>query len=185
MALIDLNKIFGEITGMLGDLVFRHRPDGKLIVSSKPQYKGKRRHKGTPAQRAHRQRVSDIAPYASHLAKTHPIYAELAAEDKARGKWMSPYNFALADCLVSPVIHRIERAEGCIWVQATDNIGVVLVRVTVRDENGKILESDDAIRAEGDWWEFRTQAEGMTIVAQAWDIPRNMGKLVLEQGQPV
>jgi hypothetical protein len=60
-----------------------------------------------------------------------------------------------------------------------------MVRVTVRDENGKILESDDAIRAEGDWWGFRTRAEGTTIVAQAWDIPQNMGKLVLEQRQPV
>ncbi len=184
MALLDLNKIFGEITGMLGDLVFRRRPDGKLIVSGKPRYKGKRRHKGTPAQRAHRQHVKEVAPFASHLAKTHPIYAELAAEDKARGKWMSPYNFALADCLVPPVIHRIERREGCIRVQATDNIGVVRVRVTVRDENGKILEMEDAARAEGDWWEFPSQAEGKTIVAHAWDLPDNVVKLVLELGQP-
>jgi len=177
MALIDLNKLFNGLRGKLGNLVFRQRPDGKLIVSGKPQYKGKRRHKGTPAQRAHRQRVSDIAPFASHLAKTHPIYAELAAEDKARGKWMSPYNFALADCLVPPVIHCIERREGCIRVQATDNVGVVLVRVAVQDENGKILESGDAIRAEGDWWEFATQGEGKQILANAFDLPGNCTRL--------
>jgi hypothetical protein len=179
MALIDLNKIFGEIRGKLGNLVFRRRPDGKLIVSSKPQYKGRRRHKGTPAQRAHRQRVSDIAPFASHLAKIHPIYAGLAAEDKARGKWMSPYNFALADCLVSPVIHRIERREGLIRVQATDNVGVTLVRVIVMDENRKTLESGDAVRAEGDWWEYTTPVEGKQILAKAFDLPGNCTKLEL------
>jgi hypothetical protein len=184
MAFIDLNKLFEDLRGTIGDLVFRRRPDGKVIVSGKPRYKGKRRHKGTPAQRAHRQHVKEVAPFASYLAKTHPIYAELAAEDKARGKWMSPYNFALADCLVPPVIHRIERREGCIRVQVTDNIGVVRVRVTVRDENGKILEMEDAARAEGDWWEFPTQTEGTTIVAHAWDLPDNVVKLVLEQGQP-
>jgi hypothetical protein len=184
MAKINLNKLFDELRGKIGNLVFRRRPDGTLIVSSIPYYKGKRRHKGTPAQRAHRERVKEIAPFASHLARTHPIYAELAAEDKARGKWMSPYNFALADCLVPPVIHRIERAEGCIRVQATDNIGVVRVRVTVRDENGRILEIGDAARAEGDWWEYHAQVEGKTIVAHAWDLPDNVVKLVLEQGQP-
>lgn len=177
MALLDLNKIFGGITGMLGGLVFRRRPDGKVIVSGKPRYKGKRRHKGTPAQRAHRQRVSDIAPFASHLAKTHPIYAELAAQDKARGKWMSPYNFALADCLVPPVIHRIERREGCIRVQATDNVGVVLVRVVVKDENGKTLESDDAIQAEGDWWEYAAQVDGKRVLAKVFDLPGNCTRL--------
>lgn len=179
MALVDLNKIIGKISGKLGDLVFRTRPDGKQIISSKPRYKGKRRHKGTPAQRVHRQRVSDIAPYASHLAKIHPIYAGLAAEDKARGKWMSPYNFALADCLVSPIIHRIERQEGLIRVQATDNIGVTLVRVIVKDENGKSLESGDAIRAEGDWWEYAPREEGRRILAKAFDLPGNCTKLEL------
>jgi hypothetical protein len=182
MAFINLNKIFGGLRGAIGDLVLRLRPDGKLIVTSKPRYKGKRRHKGTPAQRAHRQHVKEVAPFASHLAKTHPIYAELAAGDKARGKSMSPYNFALADCLVPPVIHCIERREGCIRVQASDNIGVVTVSVKVKDENGKILEWGDAVRAEGDRWEFHTQAEGKTVVAHAWDLPDNVVKLERELG---
>jgi hypothetical protein len=95
---------------------------------------------------------------------------------------MSPYNFALAGCLLPPVIHCIERREDRTRVQATDNIGVALVRVTGRDENGKVLESGDAAHAEGDWWEFPSQAEGTTIMAQAWDIPGNVGKLELQQG---
>jgi hypothetical protein len=179
MALINLNKLFDEIRGKIGNLVFRRRPDGKLIVSSKPHYKGRRRHKGTPAQRAHRQHVSEVAPYASHLAKVHPIYAELAAGEVARGKWMSPYNFALADCLVPPVIQRIERCESLIRVQATDNIGVTKVQVVVLDEAGKPLEIGDAIRAEGDWWEYATHVQGKQVVAKAFDLPENCTKLEL------
>jgi hypothetical protein len=49
MALIDLNKLFNGLRGKLGNLVFRQRPDGKLIVSGRPQYKGKRRHKVHPS----------------------------------------------------------------------------------------------------------------------------------------
>jgi hypothetical protein len=94
-----------------------------------------------------------------------------------RAKWMSPYNFALADCLKPPVIHCIERREGCIRVQATDNVGVVLVRMAVKDENGKTLEIGDAIRAEGDWWEFASQVEGKQILAKAFDLPGNCTQL--------
>jgi hypothetical protein len=71
--------------------------------------------------------VKQVAPFASRLAKIHPIYAELAAGEVGRAKWMSPYNFALADCLVPPVIHCIERVGVLIRVQATDNIGVTKV----------------------------------------------------------
>jgi|WetSurMetagenome_2_1015567.scaffolds.fasta_scaffold485422_2 hypothetical protein len=49
MAKIDLNKLFDELRDRSGNLVFRRRPDGTLIVSGKPQYKGKRRHRGAPA----------------------------------------------------------------------------------------------------------------------------------------
>jgi hypothetical protein len=177
MALINLNQLFSEIRGKIGNMVFRHRPDGKLIVSGKPHYKGKRYHKGTPAQRAHRDRVRRVAPYASHLAKTQPIYAELAAGEVGRSKWMSPYNFALADCLVSPLIHRIERREGCIRVEASDNVMVTRVWVFVLDESGKSLDNGDAIRAEGDWWEYATQAQGTHILVKAFDLPGNCNQL--------
>lgn len=179
MALLNLNKLFDDIRGKLGNLVIRRRPDGKLILSSKPHYKGKRRHKGTPAQKAYRKRVRDTAPYASHLAKIHPIYAELAAGEAGRAKWLSPYNFALADCLKPPVIHCIERREGCIRVQATDNIGVTQVCVLVLDQAGKTLENGDAIRAEGDWWEYTPRTGGTRIAAKAFDLPGNCTRLEL------
>jgi hypothetical protein len=179
MAKIRLNKILEAIRGHIGRIVFRVRPDGTVIISGVPRYKGRPGHKGTPAQRAHRNHVKQIGPYAKHLARIHPIYAELAAGDVARGKWMSPYNFAFADCMKPPVVHHIERREGCIRVQATDNIGVTRVRVAVLDEAGKTLEIGDAIRAEGDWWEYVPHAEGKRILAKAFDLPGNCTRLEL------
>ena len=72
-----------------------------------------------------------------------------------------------------PVIHSIERWDGCIRVQATDNIGVTRVRVSVLDEAGRPLVTGAATRADGDWWEFATQVEGKRILAMAFDLPGN------------
>jgi hypothetical protein len=127
--------------------------------------------------KAHWKHVSQVAPYASALAKVHPIYAELAAQPQAKGKWLSPYNFAFADCMKPPVVHCIERREGCIQVQASDNIGVTRVWVFVLDESGRSLETGDAVRVEGDWWEFPTRAEGKRILAKAFDLPGNCTEL--------
>ena len=39
------------------------------------------------------------------------------------------------------MIHRIEQRRGHIRVEATDNIQVTRVRVTILDEDGKVLEN--------------------------------------------
>ena len=176
MAKIKLNRVLQAIRGSIGRIVFRIRPDGTVILSGAPTYK---KNRGTARQKAHWQRVSDATQDAKILARTHPLYAQLAAEPEARAKWLSAYNFAFADCMKPPVIHCIERREGCIRVQATDNIGVTLVRVIVMDENGRTLESGDAIRAEGDWWEYAPQVEGKRILAKAFDLPENCTMLEL------
>ena len=169
-------KILEILRGKVAGLVVRRRPDGTFIFSEPPSFS---KDSWSQAQKDHRKRVSQVGPYASHLAKVHPIYAELAAEDKARGKWMSPYNFAFADCMKPPVVQRIERREGCIRVQATDNIGVTRVWVFVLDESGQSLENGDAVRADGDWWEYATHAEGKQILVRAFDLPGNCTMLTI------
>ncbi len=164
------------LRGKVAGLVVRRRPDGTFIFSQPATF---REDSWSPAQEAHRKHVSNVGPYASHLAKVHPIYAELAAEDVARGKWMSAYNFAFADCMKPPVIHRIEQREGCIRVEASDNVGVTRVQVFVLREDGQALEYGDATRAEGDWWEYASRAEtfGRQILAKAFDLPGNCTQL--------
>jgi hypothetical protein len=170
MAKAKFSKFLEMLRGKAGGFVIRRRPDGTFIFSGAPTYK---KNRGTPRQKAHWQHVSDAAHDAKDLAKIHPIYGQLAAEDKARGKWMSAYNFAFADCMKAPVIHRIERREGCIRVQASDNIGVTRVQVFVLGESGRFLEHGDATRTGGDWWEYASHAQGRQILAKAFDLPGN------------
>ena len=89
------------------------------------------------------------------------------------------YNFALSDWFDPPVIDCIERREGRILVEASDNLMVTKVRVTVLDQDGGVLEEGEAVRSEGDWWEFASQVEGKTIIAEAWDLPGHVTKFVV------
>jgi hypothetical protein len=65
-------------------------------------------------------------------------------------------------------------------VEASDDVLVTRVQITVLDDEGRALEAGEAVRKEGDWWEFASRAKGKTIVAEAWDLPGNLTKLVLE-----
>ena len=78
------------------------------------------------------------------------------------------------------MINRIERRNGQIRVEATDNIRVARVRVTVRDEQGKVLDRGEATRGRGNWWKYTPQTDGKSILAEAWDLPENVTCLVLE-----
>jgi hypothetical protein len=166
-----MNQLIEAFHGKLGDLVFRQMPDGSVVVSRVPRYD---KRKATPKQKAHRQRFRESASYGRWAAKYHTIYAELA-----EGTEKSAYNFAVSDWFNPPVIHRIERREGRILVEACDNIKVTKVRVTVLDDEGQVLEKGEAVRGAGDWWEFACQSEGKRIMAEAWDLPGHLTQLVV------
>jgi hypothetical protein len=89
------------------------------------------------------------------------------------------YSLALGDYLKPPVIHRIERGEGCIRVEASDNILVTKVQITMLGQDGGVLEKGEALRSEGNWWEFTSHIEGITVIAEAWDLPGNVTKSTL------
>jgi hypothetical protein len=54
-----------------------------------------------------------------------------------------------------------------------------MIQVVLLDEAGRPLETGDAVRAEGDWWEYAPRAEAFSkrILAQAFDLPGNCTKL--------
>jgi hypothetical protein len=172
MAKITFNQLLDAIRGGIGNLVMRQRPDGTIILSGAPQVN---KRKASPKQRAHREKVKRAAHYAKWADEIYPVYAELAKDGS--GKWLSRYNMAFKDFMEAPVIHCIERADGCIRVRASDNVGVTRLRVTVLDEAGAVLDRGEGTRCEGDWWQFITPARGTMIRAEAWDMPENVAKL--------
>ena len=172
MAKIKKNDlILSGLSGTLGNLVFSQMPDGSTRVSAAPSYRGRKR---TPGERANQNRFKYRSAWAKAASRDYPIYAELARDMPM----INAYNLALSDCAHPPVIHCVERKEGVIRVQASDNIFVEGVHVWIRDENGNALEQGEATRVDTEWWEYPSTREG-TIEVEARDLPCNKTKATL------
>jgi len=166
------NPIFSGLSGMLGGLVvFSQMPNGKTRVSVRPASRGKKR---APGERENQNRFKFRTAWAKAASKDYPIYAELAKDMPA----INAYNLALSDISHPPVIHCVERKDGMIRVQASDNIFVASVHVWIRDEHGIELEHGDATRVGEGWWEFAYTKEG-AVEVEARDLPWNKTKAIL------
>ena len=167
MAKVENNPTIRGIRGKIGNFVFRAMPDGSTYVSGVPNFD---KRKFSQGQKDHQSRFKRAVAYARGAAKSQPIYAKLA-----EGTIMSAYNFALSDWFNPPVIHKIERVAGRIRVEASDNVMVTRVFVTVLDEDGKILEKGYAENVEKNLWEVDLGMDGK-ILAEAWDLAGNVGR---------
>ena len=166
MARIRTNVIVEGLSGKLGDqLVFRHLRDGRTIVCVKPDFS---RRVLSKDQKAHHERFRAAAAYARGASINQPIYAKLAA-----GTMKNAYNLALGDWFHPPVIHGIQKRNGKILVQASDDVCVAGLRVMIVDGAGSVLEQGDAIQLEGDLWEYPPIAEGK-VIAEARDLAGNV-----------
>lgn len=80
-------------------------------------------------------------------------------------------------CAVGPTCRR--------WLSlaaARDFLAWQLAAANALDGNGHgVLEKGEAIRREGDWWDFVSQAEGKRIVTEGWDLPEHVARFVLYQ----
>ena len=173
MAKVTFDKGFKGIRGKVGNMIFRQLPDGSTVMSRAPKTE---KLDFSKKQRKHQKRFQKATSYARQAAQDQPIYAELAAATTMK----TAYNFALSDWWHAPVIHRIERQDGRILVEATDNVMVANVQVTILDEKRKVMQKGEAARSDGDWWEFASTATGRTILIEAYDLPGHVTKLVVE-----
>jgi len=172
MAKVAKNVMVWGMSGSIGNLVFRQMKDGSTWVSATPNFSHRKFSKG---QKSHQSRFKEAASYARGAAKVQPIYAELA-----RGTTKNAYNIALSDWFTPPVIHRLERREGRILINASDNVLVTRVRVMVLDEDEKVLEHGEAVQqgSKTGWWDYSPHSEGK-IVAEAWDLAGNKTTMTL------
>jgi len=168
MAKVTNNLIIKGVSGTLGrDFVVRQMKDGSIILSAKPDFSNRVFSQG---QLTHQSRFQEAAAYARDAAKTNPIYAELA-----KGTMKTAYNIALSDWFNPPVIHGVRRQGKTLLVEASDNVAVAKVLVSVLNEEGKPLEQGEAVSGDGQLWEYSTSTEGKIIV-EVWDFARNIVK---------
>lgn len=166
MAKVKDNILIRGLSGMLGkQFVIRQMKDGSTIVSAKPDFSRRVFSKG---QLTHQSRFIQAKEYAKVASKTHPIYAKLAKEAEN----LTAYNVALSDWFHAPVIHSITQEGALVRVEASDNVMVSRVVVTVLDEQGKVLERGEGVKGSGDSWEYVLQQNGKVLV-EVWDLAGN------------
>ena len=181
MPKVRYNGSIQGFNGKLKGLIFRTLPDGTTVVSSAPakntgRQKKRAMLKRSAAQNAHTEHFRDGVFYAKQAARLLPVYQERA---DATPTWTA-YNHAMYDWFHPPQIGCVAQEDGYILVEATDDVLVTRVNVTILDGEGCKLESGEAVRKEGDWWEFVSPVVGKTVIAEARDLPGNVTKLTLE-----
>jgi hypothetical protein len=166
MAKVKRNVLIQGISGTIGkNLVFRQMKDGSTIVSTKQDFSNRVFSQG---QLTHQSRFQEAVAYARTAAKTNPMYAELA-----KGTMKTAYNIALSDWFNPPVIHAVRREGEVIQVEATDNVAVAKVLVSVLDEEGKAVEQGEAVLQGDQVWEYRAGVVGRVRV-EVWDFAGNV-----------
>ena len=158
MPKIKNNVIVQGLSGIFGgQIVFRQLRDGRTIVAAPPDFS---RRVLSKDQKVHHSKFKEGAAYAKEAAKTHPIYAQLAA-----GTLKTAYNVALADFFHAPVIHAMERSEAGLRVRASDDVMVAKVSITILGDDAGVLEKGDAVQ-EGDSesWVYIPRYAGRVLV---------------------
>jgi len=165
MARVTFKNPVAAFRGKLDGMIFRQRNDDTTQDSMAPDQK---KHPSN-AQANSGRHLRRSSTFGTETNGIHPVYEELA-----RARNVTPYNIALSDRMMPPVIHRIMVRGGSILVQASDNVMVAKVEVQVLGEQGEVLERGDAVRLNGDWWEYLPSYAGMKITAAAWDLAGNV-----------
>jgi len=177
MAKAKMNPVMDNISGAIGDLVFRNCA-GNVVVGRKPDTSGRVQ---SAAQRNHVERFCQGAFYAkSALAdpQVRPVYEAVA---KAKGK--PAFSLALGDYLNAPSVDVIDldgytgKAGEKLVIRASDDIEVVAVTVAIRGDKG-VLEQGSAVLDQG-CWRYTTQtaidlaAGSVAVDVTAADRPGN------------
>jgi hypothetical protein len=99
MAIVDLDPLFKEIHGKVGDLVFRRGPNGKTIVSRAPRQKKGNSRKAQRAKKElnarRRQRMDEAHMYARSVLANPVTRARVEREAKRKKK--DAYHMALSN----------------------------------------------------------------------------------------
>ena len=181
MTRVILNGNVKGLRGKTGNLIFRQLPDGTTVMGQGQPKKNSRQKKRaklkrSAAQNAHTDHFREGVYYAKGAARILPVYQERA---EATPTWTA-YNHAMYDWFHAPQIGCLAQEDGCILVEASDDVLVTGVQITILDDEGSVLVKGEAVRREGDWWEFVSPVVGKSVIAEARDLPGNVTKLVLE-----
>ena len=171
------------LSGSIARLLTFRQSAGKTVVSKK--------RRSTPASQSDKA-VAVRAKFSSSIA-----YAKIAIKDPANKAYykskaaigQSAFNMAFSDAFTPPEVNHIDTANyhgagaDTITIQATDQFKVVTVKVSIRGNDGTILEEGFAVQQANtvDWLYTAKSANaslaGSRISAVATDLPGNTHSL--------
>jgi hypothetical protein len=169
MAFINPNPATGELSGVVGDLVFARQKSGKIIVRKRPVRKAAKR-KG---EAANQQGFAAAVAYAKNVwAKDPDLRERYNAAAAIQGR--QGFNLAKADYLTAPEVLEIDSTDytgsqgDLIRIKAKDNFEVKSVKVVIRHLDDSPIESGEASRENG-LWVYKAKAAvaaGKTVVIE-------------------
>ncbi len=183
MAKVKLNPILEQISGKVGDLVFKRYGD-EVVLSQKPDLSGREM---SEAQLAAQERFRQAALYGK-LVMADPETKSLY-EDAAKANGKPVFSLTVADFFNAPSVDEIDLAnysgaigdEIIVW--ASDDFAVVGVQVALMNTHSQLIESGQAVEspsASGRWiYSATAYVEVGTIVriaVRASDRPGGVGE---------
>jgi hypothetical protein len=151
MAKVKLNPVMENMSGKIGDLVFKRYED-EVVISRKPNREGL---VPTTKQTAHQERFRLAAVYAK--ASFGDAVLRAVYETAAKEKNKPAFALAVGDFLNAPKVDAIDltgytgKVGEKIVIRASDDIEVVSVTVAIRSADGGVLEQGAAAFEEGSW----------------------------------
>jgi hypothetical protein len=182
MTRVKVNPIIEQMSGRMGDLVFKRYGDD-VVIARAPDRNG---HEPTAAQLAAQERFRKATQYgklALAQPQTRALY-EAAAEEAG----LPLFSFIVADYFRAPVVDEVNvdgysgQTGETIVILAHDNFEVTGVTVSIKEAGGQTVESGTATQNPPDsgQWVYTTtrtvtDISGATITATASDRPGNLG----------
>jgi hypothetical protein len=179
---VKVNPIIEQMSGKLGDLVFKRYGD-EVIIARAPDMS---KREFTPGQIAAQERFRRAAQYGK-LALAQPE-ARTSYEAAARESGSPLFSLMVADFFKAPVVDELNvsgytgQTGETIVIQAHDDFEVTGVTVSIKEAGGQAVESGTATQNPPDSgrWVYTTQqavanVSGTVVTATASDRPGNLG----------
>lgn len=175
----------GSTDAITGPFVICSTRSGKTIFASKPRFDDTRVFAQPPQTKEDAFRAA--ANYAE-FAREQDLYLREAKDTGA-----TPHDLALLDWFGGPELLEIDvdswtgKTGQMIRVKARDNVRVARVLVVIRNKDGQVLETGEAVRSEDGsaWWAYTTRslvpmAPVPSVEAIAWDLPGNRDSFTID-----
>jgi hypothetical protein len=182
MTRVKVNPIIEQMSGKMGDLVFKRYGD-EVVIARAPD---RRAYEPSAAQLAARERFRRAAQYGKLALAQPEVRASYEAAAEESGEPL--FSLMVADYFKAPVVDELDvsaytgQIGETIVIQAHDDFEVTGVTVSLKEAGGQAVESGAATQNPPDSgrWVYTTKqtvasVAGVVVTATASDRPGNLG----------